>query len=102
MYDSLKQWINVPITIIPFKGRTGTGSKIFGDPYEIKCYPKGEVNIVRNWQGVEIVSHNQLYIDGSEKISKLDSVLFENEELPVQAISTFYREGSPDMKVVYI
>lgn len=102
MYDSLKQWINVPVTVRPFKGRTGTGSKVFGDTYEILCYPKGEVNIVRNWQGVEIISHNQLYIDGSIKINNLDNLLFENEEKPVQAISTFYREGVPDMKVVYI
>lgn len=102
MYASLKSWVNVPITIKPFIGRTATGGKIFGESYEALCYPQGEVNIVRNWQGVEVVSHNHLHMDGSVPITKLDSVVFEGEELPVQAISSFYRNGVVDMKVVYI
>ena len=102
MYESVKDWINVPVTVKPYVGRSATGDKLFGTPYEMKCYPQGEVNIVRNWQGVEVVSHNHLHVEGSEPISKLDSVIFENEELPVQAISTYYRDGVPDIKVVYI
>ena len=102
MYDSLKPWINVPITIKPFAGRSATGDKLFGDSHEELCYPKGEVTIVRNWQGTEVVSHNNLYIDGSVNISKLDNVIFNGEDLPVQAISAFYRDGIPDIKVVYI
>jgi len=102
MYDSLKDWINVPVTVKPFKGRSATGDKIFGEPYEILCYPQGEVNIVRNWQGVEVVSHNHLHVDGNAAITKLDSIVFEGEELSVQAISVFYRDGVPDIKVVYI
>ncbi len=102
MYESLKPWVNVPVTIKPFTGRSATGDKLFGEPYDVLCYPQGEVNIVRNWQGVEVVSHNHLHMDGSVKITKLDAVIFEGEELPVQAISTFYRNGVPDIKVVYI
>lgn len=102
MYDSVKDWINVPVTVRPYKGRSATGDKVFGESYVIMCYPQGEVNIVRNWQGVEVVSHNHLHVDGSAPITKLDSVLFEGEELSVQAISTFYRNGVPDIKVVYI
>lgn len=102
MYDSLKPWINVPITIKPFAGRSATGDKLFGDSYDELCYPKGEVTIVRNWQGTEVVSHNNLYVDGSVNISKLDNVIFNGEDLPVQAISAFYRDGIPDIKVVYI
>lgn len=102
MYSSIKDWINVPVTVKPFKGRSATGDKIFGESYEILCYPQGEVNIVRNWQGVEVVSHNHLYIDGDVKVTKLDNIIFEDEELPVQAISSFYRNGKPDIKVVYV
>lgn len=102
MYDSLKEWINVPITIKPFEKRSATGDKIFGQPYDVLCYPQGEVNIVRNWQGVEVVSHNHLYMDGTVPITKLDSVLFDGEELPVQAISKYYRDGKVDIKVVYV
>jgi hypothetical protein len=102
MYESLKQWINVPVTIKPFIGRSATGEKLFGEPYEALCYPRGEVNIVRNWQGVEVVSHNHLHMEGNIVVTKMDNILFEGEELPVQAISTFYRDGVPDIKVVYI
>lgn len=102
MFESLKEWINVPVTVKPFVGRTATGGKLFGDAREELCYPQGEVNIVRNWQGVEVVSHNHLYMDGNVSITKLDNVVFEGEDLPVQAISTFYRDGKPDIKVVYV
>lgn len=102
MYESIKDWIDVPVTVKPFIKRSATGDKIFGDEYTILCYPQGEVNIVRNWQGVEIVSHNHLYINGDEKVTKLDSIIFEGEELPVQAITSYYRNGAPDIKVVYI
>ena len=102
MYDSLKSWINVPIIIKPYAGRSATGAKLFGEPHEELCYPQGEVTIVRNWQGVEVVSHNHLHVDGSVEVTKLDNILFEGEELPVQAISIFYKDGKPDIKVVYI
>lgn len=102
MYESIKDWINVPITVKPFIKRSATGDKIFGESYTVLCYPQGEVNIVRNWQGVEVVSHNHLYMNGDEKVTKLDSIIFEGEELPVQAISSYYRDGVPDIKVVYV
>lgn len=102
MYESLKDWINVPVIIRPYKGRSATGDKLFGEPHDELCYPQGEVNIVRNWQGVEVVSHNHLHMNGDVQVTKLDNIIFEGEELPVQAISTFYRDGEPDIKVVYI
>lgn len=102
MYDSIKEWINVPVTIKPFAGRTATGTKLFGEAHEELCYPQGEVNIVRNWQGVEVISHNHLYMEGSVNVTKLDNIVFEGEDLPVQAISSYYRDGKPDIKVVYI
>ena len=102
MYESIRPWVNVPVVVKPYAGRSATGDKLFGESHSELCYPQGEVNIVRNWQGVEVVSHNHLHMDGSVQISKLDNVIFEGEDLPVQAISTFYRNGVPDMKVVYI
>ena len=102
MYDSIKPWIDVPVQVKPFLKRTATGDKEFGESYTVMCYPQGEVNIVRNWQGVEVISHNHLYVDGNTKITKLDNIVFEGEELPVQAISSYYRNGKPDIKVVYV
>lgn len=102
MYDSVKSWINVPVTVKPYAGRGATGDKLFGTSRTELCYPQGEVNIVRNWQGVEVVSHNHLYMDGSVQVSKLDNIIFEGEDLPVQAISNYYRDGVVDIRVVYV
>lgn len=102
MYESLRKWMDIPVTIRPFVGRSATGDKLFGEPYEVLCYPQGEVNIVRNWQGVEVVSHNHLYMNGDTTVTKLDNIVFLDEELPVQAISTYFRDGKADIKVVYI
>ena len=88
MYASIKPWINVPVAVKPYEGRTATGDKKFGEQYEVLCYPQGEVNIVRNWQGVEVVSHNHLYMEGDTKITKLDNVIFEGEGNAVPAIYT--------------
>lgn len=102
MYESLKEWIDVPVTIKPFEKRSGTGAVTFGKPVDTYCYPHCEVTTVTNWQGEEVVSNRQLYIDGKEVISNVDVLIFEGEELAVQSISTFYRKGVPDIKVVYV
>lgn len=102
MYDSIKPWINVPVIIRPFTGRSGTGDRLFGEPHTELCYPVGEVNIVRNWQGVEVVSNSKLYMDGTVKVSEFDNILFEGKDRPVQAISNYYRDGKIDLRVVYV
>lgn len=102
MFESIKPWINVPVTIKPYKGRSATGDKLFGEPHTVLCYPQGEVNIVRNWQGVEVISHNHLYMDGNVNVTKLDNIVFEGEDLPVQAISNYYKDGKIDIRVVYV
>ena len=102
MYESLKKWIDVPVSIKPFVRRTGTGDKEFGELIDTKCYPVAEHKIVRTSASVEIVSDTQLYFNGNEQVAKLDVIMFEGEEHPVQHISTFYRQGKPDLKVVYI
>jgi hypothetical protein len=102
MYESLKRWLDVPVTVKPFLKRTGAGDKMFGTPYTIHVYPVSKEEKVRNAGGVEIISNSQLYVDGSTVIHRLDNVLFEGDELPIQAIHVFYRNGVPDLKVVYL
>lgn len=102
MYDSLKPWVNVPIVIKPFVKRSATGDKIFGEDIPALCYPQGEVKIVRDWQGVEVVSHNHLHVEGDTQVTELDDIIFEGKSYPVKAVSAYYRNGVPDIKVVYI
>lgn len=102
MYESLREWINVPITVKPFEKRTGSGDKLFGKSYDTLAYPVYETKVVRNKLGVDVESNQQLYVDGSERIAELDEVTFDGQDLPVQAIRAFYRNGVPDIKVVFL
>lgn len=102
MYESLKGWINVPVIVRPFQKRAGNGDKVFGENYTLLTYPVSKEEVVRNDKGVEVTSSRQLYVDGSAAIRRFDNVLFEDEDLPIQAIHTFYRDGVPDIKVVYL
>lgn len=102
MYGSLKSWINLPAQIKPFLKRDGTGTKIYGDPVDILCYAEGRVQVVTDNTGTEVVSTSQLYVDGPTAISVLDCVVFEGIEKSIKSITTFYRNGKPDIKVVYL
>jgi hypothetical protein len=102
MYGSLKSWINLPAQLKPFLKRDGAGTKIYGDTVDILCYAEGKVQVVTDNAGTEVVSTSQLYVDGSITISVLDCVIFEGIEKSIKNITTFYRDGKPDIKVVYL
>lgn len=102
MYDSLKKWMNLPAQLKPFIRRNGTGTKVYGEAVDIKCYAEGSVKVVTDNTGTEVVSNKQLYVDGSVAISELDGVIFEGSEKSIKSIGTFYRNGKPDIKVVYL
>lgn len=102
MYDSLKPWINLPVTIHPFIKRTGTGSKLFGDDVSATCYAQGETVSVKNADGEEVTSSTQLYFDGNVTINILDRVTFYGVSYDIQSIAAFYRDGRLDIKVVYL
>ena len=102
MYESLKKWMNLSAQIKPFIKRNGTGTKIYGAAFDVQCYVEGKVTTITDSTGAEVVSNRQLYIDGSVPISELDCVIFENSENSIKSIGTFYRNGKPDIKVVYL
>lgn len=103
MYNSVKQWLNIPVTIKPFVKRSGTGQKVYGEPIKTKCYAVGKVETVTDDKGVEVVSKTQLYFDGTEKISSNDAVIFNESETNILSIGLFYdTKGKLDLKVVYI
>lgn len=102
LYNSLKSWINLTAIRKPYIKRSGTGSKIFGDSIELTCYAEGKVQVVTNKEGKEVVSNKLLYVDGPTEIDELDNVVFEGRETEVKAIGYYYRNGQPDIKLVYL
>ena len=87
---------------MPYIKRSGTGSKFFGDSIELTCYAEGKVQVVTNKEGKEVVSNKILYVDGPTEIDELDNVVFEGRETEVKAIGYYYRNGQPDIKLVYL
>jgi len=102
MFDSLKSWMNVPIQVRPFLKRSGTGAAEYDEEREEYCYPLSEAVLITNRAGVEVKSGTQLYVDGNVQIDEQDSITFEGHERTVAAVTTFYRNGVPDVKVVYL
>lgn len=102
MYESLKPWVNIPYAIKPFIRRSGTGKAIYGEPINSFCYPEAKMQLVKDSSGSEVVSSHTLYIEGSTSINVLDNVIFEDKEWAIANIVTFYRDGRPDCKVVYL
>lgn len=102
MYASLKPWINVPYQYKHFVKYDGAGNKQFDKTVESLCYPAGDVRFVTDVYGKQVVSTGQLYVDGSEAISVSDIVIFEGEERAIHRITSYYRNGVVDIKVVYI
>ena len=86
----------------PYIKRSGTGTKTFGEPVNMKCYAEGKVQVVTNKEGKEVVSNKILYVDGSTEIDELDNVIFEGRETEIKAIGYFYRGGKADVKLVYV
>lgn len=102
MYDSIKDWINVPYVIKNLSHYTGSGTKLFNPDVHSKCYPVGDVKLVTNVNGTEVISTTQLYVDGSEPIEVTDAVVFNGQERPVLRITDYYRNGVVDLRVVYL
>ena len=102
MYESLKPWVNIPYSIKPFIRRSGTGKAIYGDPIDSLCYPEAKMQLIKDSSGSEVVSSHTLYIEGNTPINILDSIIFEDKEWTIANIVTFYRDGHPDCKVVYL
>jgi hypothetical protein len=102
MYASVKPWINIPYQYRPFLKYSGAGVKQFGEPVSSLCYPVGDTKFVTDVNGAQKVSTMQLYVDGTEAIKVNDSVLIEGEERAIYRITSYYRNGAVDLRVVYL
>lgn len=102
MYESLKPWLLQTATVYPYIVHNAYGDRQFGEPYDIRCYPEGKVQIVKNSDGKEVVSNTILYVEGTATINDLDKIVFEGRETEIVAITSYYRGSGPDVKMVYL
>ena len=102
MYASLRKWINVPYQYRPFLKYNGAGVRQLGDPVDSMCYPVGDTKFATDVSGAQKVSTMQLYVPGTENINVNDTVVIAGEERAIYRITSYYREGTVDLKVVYL
>lgn len=102
MYSSLKPWVNIPFYVEPFIKRTGTGKIVFGEPIQYLCYPRAKMKLIKDATGAEVVSSHALYVDTNVKVNIKDHIIFEDMEYDILNINTFYRDGRPDVRVIYL
>lgn len=102
MFDSIKSWLDVPLYVRKFDKRDGAGDKSFKNTIVVDTYPVIETKYVRTPQGAEVLSSSHYYMEGSTDISVMDEVqLDDGDWLQILSIEVFYRNGRPDLKVVY-
>lgn len=102
MYASLKDWINVPYSILPFLRYDGSGTKVYDERIDSMCYPTGDVRKILDANGSEVTSTATLYVPGTERIKDTDTIVFEGKERSILRITNYYRDGVVDIKVVYL
>jgi hypothetical protein len=102
MYDSLKDWVNIPFYVKPFIKRSGSGAVLFAEPVEYLCYPRSKMQLIKDSNGAEVVSSHTLYVDTNVNVNVKDHIIFEGNEFPILNVNTFYREGRADCRVIYL
>ena len=103
MYNSMKDWLHTPITILPYVSVDGVGDITYGVPINAVCFIQGKMQIVVDKFGKEVVSDLQVYLDGSTSIKVQDAVTLLGITHDIKALSPFYDDkGIVSLWVVYL
>ena len=105
MFNSLRSWLTCPFEIRPYKGRNAAADIIYGEPVIVKGYYVGEVEIITNATGDDVVSSARLYYDPSDyTINNLDKLIIDGEEKDIIRITNYMdgNTGTSSCKVVYL
>lgn len=105
MYNSLREWLTCPFQIIPYEGRNAAADIIYGRPITVYGYYVGEVEIITNATGDDVVSSARLYYDPVDyTIKNLDKLVIDGEEKDIIRITNYMdgNTGTSSVKVVYL
>lgn len=104
-------WLNNTIIYKKWKSQDGAGDIVYAsDGVTLSCYISGNHTLVVNDKGEEIVSAQQIYLDGSNttvaEIALVDFkgiVEISSRNRPIKTIEKFYDEdGLLDLVVLYL
>lgn len=107
MYNSIKEWMTCPVTILPFLKYTASSDKEFGEPVDIMAYIAGNTEVLNDMSGTQVVSTSQIYYDASKyTIHPEDRIKIPSRgtEKDIISISEWYdgNTGTTDIGLVYL
>lgn len=102
MYKSVRKLLNIPVVVKPYVKFDGAGDKTYGPDKDEMCYVSSVLTTVTNFDGVEVTSNIQLYLDGMVVVKQHDDIILHGKRYTIKAIGTFYDKGKPDLLVVYM
>lgn len=105
MYESLKSYLNVPVTWLHQGVPNGWGDTTTDSSNVIKVYPVEQSKVIVNHLGIEVVSSTTFYVDpitiGTYTYD--DKITFQGEDRSILKIETYYdTAGAPSIMVVYV
>lgn len=103
----IKEWMNESIPYGKFASMDGVGKITYEDEVNLDCYVHGMLTKVVNDKGEEIVSMEQVYLDGSDDTAAAvdfgDRFKLHGRYKQVKSIDRFYDEdGDLDLVVIYL
>jgi len=105
LFDSLREWLTCPFQVKHFDGYTPSADRKYTEPEDMIGYFVGNVEVVTDVNGDDVVSSTQLYYDPADyTIGSLDKVLVDGEEKDIVQITNYMdgNYGESSIKVVYL
>jgi hypothetical protein len=80
-----------------------TGNKEFKpEMVDGLCYPVGKVQQIEDYRGQVVISNSHIYIPGEIEMNVQDSIILDGAVGTIKNITSFWRAGKVDVKVVYL
>ncbi len=105
MFDSLKSWMTCTFQVKPFQGYTASADKLFTGPINMKGYFVGNVEVITDSVGDDVVSSSQLYYDPSVyTITPMDIIIVDGQEKDIIQVTNYMdgNFGESSIKVVFL
>ena len=105
MFDSLKEWMTCPFQVKHFSGYDAYADKSFDEPVDMIGYFVGNVEVITDATGDDVVSSSQVYYDPDVySIDSLDKIIVDGEEKDIIKITNYMdgNFGASSIKIAYL
>lgn len=105
MFDSLKEWMTCPFQVKHFEGYTPSADALWSEPEDMIGYFVGNVEVITDATGDDVVSSSQVYFDPSVyTINPQDKILVDSFEKDIIQITNYMdgNYGSSSIKIAYL